>query len=710
MDQQASAFNQSFSPEVMVSYSSRDRAQVLQLVQRLRAAGVAVWIDQGGIDGAQRWGEEIVNAIEGCKTVLLMLSQSSAQSENIAKEVSLAWESGKKFLPLYLEEARIPKSMQYPLAGIQHIKLFEGDPESKFISLLRSLMRLDVRMSPYANAMVSADAGDRDVAFQCLNRACDMRSGALARLQNEAAFESLRSDARFDELVARVEALKLDPEDASGRASGVLPRVAPVHQMPPAAAPIWKKIVWPNIHNDQTARKAAAQGVWACAFIVGASFLASILTSTLGRIAVLGLGWNEPLVVALVFVPLAFGIQKMGRPAAVIGLVLCSSGVLGNWKALSTWGAAVDSYSRIPLQFRYQYAYQDPYSFYYYAWFSLILSLACVTAFINATRGTLAYRNLVASGRAQDKQDAVNAREWAEIRSRVTGVAQRFRATLKPRPAPAGPAVSQQVAPRLVVQQSTAPPPMPLAQTQEQPVVPPRPVVHAVKASPKLIEMRLARRPFAPAILARQGFAALAGVEGREVDTWRVCGFLCANIAGGLAYLLSISATTTLPVPAPYWVAEFLLACLFTAAAVAAFRFIRSLWAAAALSAGATAIVNLIFVGMLPTFVFTDMLYREQFQQFVLLPFVYYFIFVAALSWIVPRLQPLPLSLWLGVMSAEILTAVITSVLHSFGTKALPDPVLGSVSLISAILRSLVFTAVLWGSLLYLSRKNDRVA
>lgn len=129
------------APEVMVSYSSQDRERVMQFVRALRGSGVAVWIDQGGIDGAQRWSEEIVNAIEACRSVLLFLSRSSMESQNIAKEVALAWESGKHFLPVALEEVKIPKSMQYQLADIQYVKLFEGDPDVKFESVLRALVR-----------------------------------------------------------------------------------------------------------------------------------------------------------------------------------------------------------------------------------------------------------------------------------------------------------------------------------------------------------------------------------------------------------------------------------------------------------------------------------------------------------------------------------------------------------------------------------------
>ncbi len=189
MNEPSVTASRAYSPEVMVSYSSHDRPQVMQFVQRLRAAGVAAWIDQGGIDGAQRWGEEIVNAIDSCKTVLLMISQTSMQSENIAKEVMLAWENNKHFLPLCLEDAKIAKSMQYQLAGIQQIKLYEGDPEAKFVAVLRALVRLGVHVSPYYIALVSADLGEREQAFEWLERACEQRSSSLAQIKDRAAVQ-----------------------------------------------------------------------------------------------------------------------------------------------------------------------------------------------------------------------------------------------------------------------------------------------------------------------------------------------------------------------------------------------------------------------------------------------------------------------------------------------------------------------------------------
>lgn len=696
MEQVATAVRPS-GPDVMVSYSSKDRPQVLQLVQRLRSAGVAVWIDHGGIDGAQRWGEEIVNAIEACKTVLLMVSESSVQSDNIAKEVALAWESGKHFLPLYLEDAKIPKSMAYQLAGIQHIRLFDGDFETKLVSVLRSLMRLNVRISAYSTALVSADAGDKEQAFEWLNRAAEQRSGALSRLETEPRFAILRTDARYPDLVKRVKALTLEPEHTGADAPVLSPHIVRDRPVTSALVPVWKRLLWPDIFDDTSAREAAAQGVWACVFIVGATILASILTSTAGRIAVLRLGWNEPIVVALIFGPIAFGILKMGRPAAIIGLILCSMGAFGNLGVLHASSAAVDAYNNIPAPYRNQYSYPDPYPAYYYAWFSLAISLACVAAFTNATRGTFSYRHLVSSGRARDKQDAISREQWAAIRNQLSVKIRTVRARTATQ-ARAG-------FPRAVA--ARVPPPQPVAPVLVQQHRPEPPPLAVVTPAPKVVAMPVLAASHAPAALAEEGFAALIGVEGKAIYWRRAGSFAVANLIAALLYFSALSATTALPVSAGYWLLGIWQSLVFPVAAVMAFRLIKNPWAASGVAAGAALSLILPVYSALPSFLWADIIYREQFQQFILLPLVYNFIFLAFESLLVPRLQPLALSLWLGAMSAEIATPLFAALLRGLGAKQAPDPVLAGGSLVSAICRSLVFTAVFWGGLVLLSKKNE---
>ena len=130
--------------EVFVSYARVDRERVLQLVERMRSADVRVWIDEGGIHGASLWGQEIVDAIESSKVMVLMLSDASITSDNVVKELSIASEDKKPILPVYLHQAEIPKSMRYQLAGIQHIEYFEGNEYAAFRSMCAALSRLGV--------------------------------------------------------------------------------------------------------------------------------------------------------------------------------------------------------------------------------------------------------------------------------------------------------------------------------------------------------------------------------------------------------------------------------------------------------------------------------------------------------------------------------------------------------------------------------------
>ena len=92
------------------------------LVEGLQQAGVSVWIDMAGIEVAAMWSKEIVSAIRECKVLLLSISPHSTESENVVKELALASERKKTIIPIYLEPAEIPETMEYQLAGIQRVE------------------------------------------------------------------------------------------------------------------------------------------------------------------------------------------------------------------------------------------------------------------------------------------------------------------------------------------------------------------------------------------------------------------------------------------------------------------------------------------------------------------------------------------------------------------------------------------------------------
>ena len=145
------------SVEVFISYSSQDYDRVMPLVDRLRSAGAAVWVDEGNIDAATLWSESIVKAINECRVLIMMVSSHSTDSHNVVKEVMIASEGKKTILPIYLEPAEIPAKLKYQLTGIQHLEWFDSDNEDVFETLKEALAKRGVCITGKVSANVSID-------------------------------------------------------------------------------------------------------------------------------------------------------------------------------------------------------------------------------------------------------------------------------------------------------------------------------------------------------------------------------------------------------------------------------------------------------------------------------------------------------------------------------------------------------------------------
>ena len=68
------------------------------------------------------------------------------RAENVVKEVMLASEQKKVLLPVYLEPADIPAKLQYQLAGIQHLELYDQNNQNVLADLVNGLSKRGITL------------------------------------------------------------------------------------------------------------------------------------------------------------------------------------------------------------------------------------------------------------------------------------------------------------------------------------------------------------------------------------------------------------------------------------------------------------------------------------------------------------------------------------------------------------------------------------
>lgn len=120
--------------KIFFSYSRADSPFALTLAKDLREAGADIWIDQLDIPAGSHWDAAVEKALNSSAYVLVILTTSSTQSTNVMDEVSFALESGKKIIPVLLEDCLAP----FRLRRLQRID-FTSDYTTGFNQLIVSL-------------------------------------------------------------------------------------------------------------------------------------------------------------------------------------------------------------------------------------------------------------------------------------------------------------------------------------------------------------------------------------------------------------------------------------------------------------------------------------------------------------------------------------------------------------------------------------------
>src|SRR5229473_3020150 len=109
---------------LFVSHLSEDRAAALQVVAELERRSVRCWIAPRNVRAGRPFDDEIANAIDGCRAMLLIFSERCNDSEYIRREVTVAVEANKIVIPFRIENAQPKRGLRVRLADLHWIDAF----------------------------------------------------------------------------------------------------------------------------------------------------------------------------------------------------------------------------------------------------------------------------------------------------------------------------------------------------------------------------------------------------------------------------------------------------------------------------------------------------------------------------------------------------------------------------------------------------------
>jgi len=108
--------------DVFISYSHHDKAAADAACAMLENSGVRAWIAPRDVRPGVEYGAAIVEAIERCRVIVLIFSESANHSGQILREVERAVSKGIPIVPVRIEEVLPTKSMEYFLGTIHWLE------------------------------------------------------------------------------------------------------------------------------------------------------------------------------------------------------------------------------------------------------------------------------------------------------------------------------------------------------------------------------------------------------------------------------------------------------------------------------------------------------------------------------------------------------------------------------------------------------------
>jgi TIR domain len=128
--------------DVFISYSSKDKTIADAVCARLETHGVRCWIAPRDVHPGLPYAEEIIDAIQNCRVMVLVLSANANTSPHIPKEIERAVSRGVPVIPLRVENVMPAKSLDYFISSVHWLDAITPPLEQHLESLANTVLAI----------------------------------------------------------------------------------------------------------------------------------------------------------------------------------------------------------------------------------------------------------------------------------------------------------------------------------------------------------------------------------------------------------------------------------------------------------------------------------------------------------------------------------------------------------------------------------------
>jgi TolB-like protein len=126
---------------VFVSYASQDSAVAESICTALEKDGIACWIAPRDVRPGDFYADAIVQAINACQVLVLVLSENSIASAHVLREVERASAKQRPVISLRIDATPLPTGLEYFLSTSQWLDASGGNLARSFPKLVEAVRR-----------------------------------------------------------------------------------------------------------------------------------------------------------------------------------------------------------------------------------------------------------------------------------------------------------------------------------------------------------------------------------------------------------------------------------------------------------------------------------------------------------------------------------------------------------------------------------------